>query len=108
MEAQGLDEQMTLSTLQIGSVVAIVGQRELCLVKVAEIEEEETITGYPMQVPPEERHGATIRRPWKAHEDQVIVGWSDIVCQVVLDATGCLTMVSVDRLRALGLNVNQD
>lgn len=108
LEAQGLEDQMTLSTLHGGSIVAIIGQPELCLVKVTELEEEETITGYPMSVPSDERHGATNRRPWKAHEDQVIVGWSDIACQVVLGTTGCLSMGSVDRLRALGVNANQD
>ena len=80
---------------------------QVLLLKVAKVEEEETITGNPMYVPYEERYGAISRRPWKLHdEQQLTVLWMDILCLVDLDESGCLTQGSVERLRRLGLEVS--
>lgn len=109
LEAQGLDGQMTLSNLQVGSYVAILDNGGMYVLKVTSYEENETVIGYPMSGPQGEQHGATVRRPWMLHDEvETIAIWSSIACQVAIDAAGCLTRESVDRTRAIGLGVDQE
>jgi len=109
LEIMDMEDQLTLSNARAGGHVAFVNDGKVLLLKVAKVEEEETITGNPMYVPYEERYGATSRRPWKLDdEQQLVVLWRDILCLVDLDETGCLTQGSVERLRRLGLEVTGD
>ena len=106
MELLGLEDQLTLSNARVGGYVAFVNSEQVLLLKISEVEENETMVGNPLYVPFEERHGAAARRPWRLDDERrLTVLWSDILCLVDLDETGCLTSTSLERLRRMGLEV---
>ncbi len=106
LELNDMEDQVTLDNLQLGSYVAYVSDKRVVLLKVTGIQEDESLTGWPMTVPDEEQFGGSHRRPWQVHdEEELKVLWDAILCIVDLDETGCLTNMSLERLRKLGVEL---
>jgi hypothetical protein len=102
LEVMDLEDQITLANARVGSYVAFLNSGSLFLLKVVEVVEEFVMKGVALDVPAEERHGASSRQPWgPVKEEQIQVLWEDILCLVALDEVGCLTPESVQRLRRL-------
>ena len=83
-----------------GDVLAWVGESDIRLIRVSQLQHGVSVTGRVLEVPAGERHGAWSRRPWRPipGEGEKIVQWRDLLVRVQLKEDETLVRESLDYL----------